>query len=76
MRKSRRRGNACGLHVSKLRCLCRMDFSKLAGALSPIFMCLVMKKDSELPWVIRLGRWTVLAFGVLYVARCFKEWFL
>ena len=53
-----------------------MDFSKLVGALSPIFMWLVMKKDSELPWVTRIARWVVLVFFTGYVAHCFKEWFL
>ena len=57
-----------------------MDFSRLAGALSPIFMCLAMKKDSELTWVTRLTRWTAFILGALfcagYVAHCFKEWFL
>ena len=53
-----------------------MDFSKLVGALSPVFMWLVMKKDSELPWVTRIARWVVLVFFTGYVAHCFKEWFL
>lgn len=57
-----------------------MDFSKLVGALSPVFMWLVMKKDSELPWVTRIARWVVLVLGTIfftgYVAHCFKEWFL
>ncbi|WP_288343873.1 hypothetical protein [uncultured Duodenibacillus sp.] len=39
-----------------------------------------MKKDHELPWVIRLGRWVFFVLGTLlaggYVAHCFKEWFL
>ena len=57
-----------------------MDFSKLVGALSPIFIWLVMKKDRELPWVSRLTRWAAFVLGTLfcagYVAHCFKEWFL
>lgn len=57
-----------------------MNFSKLIGALSPVFMWLVMKKDSELPWVTKLSRWVVFVLGTLfgsgYVAHCFKEWFL
>lgn len=57
-----------------------MNFSKLIGALSPVFMWLVMKKDSELPWVTKLSRWVVFVLGSLfgsgYVAHCFKEWFL
>ena len=57
-----------------------MDFSKLAGALGPIFVWLVMKKDRELPWVTRLTRWVAFVLGTLfcagYVAHCFKEWFL
>lgn len=40
----------------------------------------LMKKDRELPWVIRLGRWVFFVLGTLlaggYVAHCFKEWFL
>lgn len=40
----------------------------------------LMKKDHELPWVIRLGRWVFFVLGTLlvggYVAHCFKEWFL
>ena len=39
-----------------------------------------MKKDHELSWVIRLGRWVFFVLGTLlaggYVAHCFKEWFL
>gem|GEM_PF-7087433 len=39
-----------------------------------------MKKDHELPWVIRLGRWVFFVLGTLlsggYVAHCFKECFL
>ena len=27
---------------------------------------LYMKKDSELPWVIRLARWATLVFAVAY----------
>lgn len=40
----------------------------------------LMKKDSDLPWVVRLTRWALFlcgtALAVLYVAHCFKEWFL
>lgn len=50
--------------------------SALAGALCPVMRWLVLKRDRELPWVIRLARWTALIFAMLYVARCFKEWFL
>ena len=46
----------------------------------PDFLWLVMKKDHELPWVIRLGRRAFFVLGTLlaggYVAHCFKEWFL
>lgn len=39
-----------------------------------------MKKDCELPWVTRIARWGVVAFGmtygVMYLCHLFKEWFL
>nr|DAE18782.1 MAG TPA: hypothetical protein [Myoviridae sp. ctK7P4] len=34
-----------------------------------------MKKDKELPWVIRLARWLALIYAVGYVAHCFMNWF-
>jgi hypothetical protein len=32
-----------------------------------------MKKDKELPWVIRLARWLALIYAVGYVTHCFIE---
>lgn len=34
-----------------------------------------MKKDKELPWVIRLARWLALIYAVGYVTHCFMNWF-
>ena len=49
-------------------------------ALSPVLGWLVMKKDSELPWVTRIARWVVVSAGSIwligYVIRDLKEWFL
>lgn len=54
--------------------------AEIIRGLCPVFLWLVMKKDRELPWVIRLGRWVFFVLGMLlaggYVAHCFKEWFL
>lgn len=50
--------------------------SALAGALCPVMRWLVLKRDRELPWVIRLARWACLAYGVLFIAEKFKEVFL
>ncbi len=54
--------------------------SALAGALCPVMRWLVMKRDSELPWVVRLARWAGLAlaasYGFLFVAEKFREVFL
>ena len=51
----------------------------MAGALCPVMRWLVMKRDSELPWVVRLARWAGLAFaasyGALLLAEKFKEVF-
>nr|DAO35488.1 MAG TPA: hypothetical protein [Caudoviricetes sp.] len=47
---------------------------------SPVMRWLVMKRDEELPWVVRLARWVGLAFAVSYgallLAEKFKEVFL
>ena len=54
--------------------------TEIIAALTPILRWLIMKKDSDLPWVVRLTRWALslcgTALAVLYVAHCFKEWFL
>lgn len=54
--------------------------SALACALCPVMRWLVMKRDRELPWVVRLARWAGLAFAVSYgallLAEKFKEVFL
>ena len=50
--------------------------SGIIAGLLPVFRWLIMKKDNELPWVTRIARWVLLCFGCLYVAHCFKEWFL
>ena len=53
--------------------------SPLAGALCPVMRRLVLKRDSELPWVVRLARWAGLSFsasyGALLLAEKFKEVF-
>lgn len=41
-----------------------------AERVAEIFM---LKKDVELPWVARLGRWAVLLFGVGYAALVLIE---
>lgn len=40
---------------------------------SPVMRWLVMKRDEELPWVWRIGRWTFLLFCVLYGALVILE---
>ena len=49
-------------------------------ALSPFLGWLVMKKDSELPWSMRIARWVVVSSGSIwlvgYVVHAFMEWFL
>ena len=35
--------------------------------LAPILKWLIMKKDNELPWVMRLARWLFLVYGALFV---------
>lgn len=48
--------------------------------LAPMLIWLVMKKDSELPWVTRLARWYGFACAAAYaggwVAHKYMEWFL
>lgn len=55
------------------------NFNETLGALSPVLRWLIMKKDSDLPWVTRLARWTAYVLGTIfaagYVAHCFMEWF-
>lgn len=38
-----------------------------------------MKKDGDLPWVVRLTRWTAYILGTAfasgYVVKSFVEWF-
>ena len=59
------------------------DFIKAVSAVgaffSPVMRWIVMKKDSELPWVIRLARWGALAFlltyGLLLIAEKAKAVF-
>ena len=52
----------------------------LSAGLAPMLMRLVMKKDSELPWVTRLARWYGFACAAAYaggwVAHKYMEWFL
>ena len=44
------------------------DFNKWAaligGAFSPVLRWIVMKRDCELPWVVRLARWAALCWVV------------
>lgn len=35
----------------------------------------MFKKDCELPWVTRIGRWAILVFGIGWIAHCFMNWF-
>lgn len=53
------------------------DFIKWAPAigvaLSPVMRLLVMKRDSELPWVWRIGRWVGLTFFVCWCALTLAE---
>ena len=37
--------------------------------LTPVLKWVIMKKDSELPWVVRLARWLCLAYGALLVVE-------
>jgi hypothetical protein len=41
---------------------------------------LVMKKDCDLPWIVRLARWAALLLGALlgggYTVHSYMEWFL
>ncbi len=54
--------------------------SVILPGLAPVLKWLVMKKDSELPWSVRVARWVVTVFGSLwligYVTHSFQEWFL
>lgn len=49
-----------------------MDYNNI----SAFMRWFAMKKDCELPWVTRIARWGVVAFGFMYMGHCFKEWFL
>lgn len=59
------------------------DFTKMAAvvgaAFSPMMRWLVMKKDQDLPWVVRIVRWAAAILGIAYaagfVAKSFVEWF-
>ena len=63
--------------TNKLR---NVPVTEIIAVLAPVLRWLIMKKDSELPWVVRLSRWVLAlcgsALAVLFVAHCFKEWFL
>lgn len=41
--------------------------------LTPVLKWVIMKKDSELPWVVRLARWAGFAFCVAYGALLVME---
>ena len=38
----------------------------LLVVVSPLMRWLLMKKDHELPWVVRIARWAAVAFGIAY----------
>ena len=45
----------------------------VAAIFSPVMRWIVMKKDKELPWVVRIARWAFLAFGIYYGALIIAE---
>ena len=47
----------------------------LSQLLTELLGITAMKKDHELPWVMRLARWLVLIYATGYVVHCFAEWF-
>lgn len=59
------------------------NFSKwvlfMGAVFNHVLRWIVMKKDCELPWVIRIGRWTFVLLGIFYaagfVAKSFLELF-
>ena len=53
-----------------------MNVEEIIAGFCPVLKWLVMKKDSELPWDIRIARWLCLALFAGYVAHCFKEWLI
>ena len=36
--------------------------------LTPLVRWLAMKKDKELPWVMRIARWALMILGVVWAA--------
>lgn len=52
----------------------------VAAIFSPVMRWIVMKKDKELPWAIRLLRWVLSACACVYaigfVLHSLSEWFL
>lgn len=53
------------------------EFSKaavlLCAAFCPLLRWMVMKRDKELPCVVRLARWVAFAFGTCYAALLLAE---
>lgn len=51
----------------------------VAAIFSPVMRWIVMKRDKELPWVVRFVRWAFAILGVAYAAgfvvKSFMEWF-
>lgn len=45
----------------------------VAAAFSPVMRWIVMKRDRDLPWVIRIARWAALAFLICYGALIVAE---
>lgn len=39
--------------------------TEIIAVLAPVLRWLIMKKDSELPWVVRLSRWVLALCGSL-----------
>lgn len=73
MKKPRGVEARAALELLRLRRNMGSNFSvprAFAERVAEIFM---LKKDVELPWVARLGRWAVLLFGVGYAALVLIE---
>lgn len=49
---------------------------EIVHGLAPTLKWLIMKKDSELPWVTRVARWALLGFGVCYGTLMLAEKFI
>lgn len=65
--ESRSEGELQAASCSNNELIAMEDLTKAAAFLgavfSPVMEWFVLKKDSELPWVIRIARWAGLIFG-------------